>query len=146
MWSASVSRAALRSSTKHLTASLHIKNIIWDPCDWLLLLYRRPAYLSASGAGCPLLCRDQIPKIRRGPPSVDHRDCRERKPHCSHHRQTADHRGGTTSSHAECQPNSRCNFLIHLCCITDRKPNALLSVFRHINYKTILESWNIYTT
>lgn len=102
-------------------------------------LHRRPADLSASGASCPLLCRDQIPEIRWGPPSVDHRHCRKRKPHRTHHRQTTDHRGGTTSSHAERQPDSRCDLLIRLC-ITDRKPpKPLQSVcFRHINYKTIL--------
>ena len=93
-------------------------------------LYRRPANLSASGTGCTLLRRDQIPKIRRGPPSVDHRNCRERKPHCSHHWQTADHRGGTAGSHAECQPNSRCNFLIPLCrVVIDRKPKSSAECF-----------------
>lgn len=106
----------------------------------VLPIQRRPAHLSAPGAGCPLLRRDQISKIRRGPPSVDHRDRRERKPHRSHHRQATNHRGGTASSHTECQPNTRCNLLIlDLLPHRPEPPKPLLRVFfRPINYKTIV--------
>lgn len=136
------------SSSKRSPTSSHIKiNDLRPIClTKSPFIYRGPAYLSASGTGCPLLCRDQIPKVWWGPPGMDHRDCRERKPHCSHHWQTTDHRGGTTSCHPECQPNSWCNFLILFTCIIDRNLKALLSDFRHINYKTILECWNaVYT-
>lgn len=136
-----------KSSRKQRTLSSIISyhNKIWW-LTWCPFPHRRLAYLSPSGAGCPLLCRDQISKIRWGPPSVDHWDCRERKPYCSHHWQTTDHRGGATSSHAECQPNPWCNVLILLlCCIIDRKTKAPLSDFRHINCQTILACWNIYT-
>lgn len=107
----------------------------------VLSIQRRPAHLFAPGAGCPLLRRDQISKIRRGPPSLDNRDCRERKPHRPHHRQATNHRGGTASSHAKCQPNTRRNLLIlNLLPHRPEPPKPLLRVFfRPINYKTIVE-------
>lgn len=135
-----IKSSAFPSITPHRQYSLKLVT------DRISFFHRRPAYMSSSGAGRPLLCRDQIPEIRRGPPSVDHWDCRERKPHCSHHWQATDHRSGATGSHAECQPNSWfCFLIVLLCCIIDRKTEAPPSDFKHINYKTILACWNIYT-
>lgn len=97
---------------------------------------RRPAHLSPSGAGRPLLRWDQVPEIWWGPPSVDHRHRGERQPHGPHYRQAADHRGGAAGSNAECQPDSRRDLVILRACSVTPKDREKLkplapSDFRH---------------
>lgn len=102
----------LRGFTSEL---LHESNTADPNCSTC----RRPAHLSSSGAGRPLLRWDQVPEIRRRSPSVDHRHRGERQPHGPHHRQTADHRGGAAGSDAECQPDSWCDLLmLRTCSVT----------------------------
>lgn len=84
------------------------------PDSWfcLVLLDRRPPDLPAPGAGGPLLRRDQVPQVRRGPPGLDHRHRGEGQPHGTHHRQAADHRGRTAERHSERQHHAWHNILI----------------------------------